>query len=218
VVPLGSFQSENGVDLASRNRSRTLDGTNSRLRAGIAPCVELLVDLPTYFSVLSGPADWGFSNVSPALKWQISPAPGKFDLSATAGLGLPTGARRIAGPGPQPYLQFPWSVELADGWGVNGMVTGFFRPSDPAQRFISQYTFVVERKLGSQTDLFVEYVADVPNGGAASQLINTGLAYRVTPTQQIDFHVAFGLNRSAPNFILGVGYSFRLDRLSGITR
>jgi hypothetical protein len=218
VVPFGSLQSENGIDLVSRQGSQTIDGTDSRLRLGVAPCVEWLVDLPTYFAVLNGPGDWGFSNASPAVKWQISPVPGKFDLSATAGLGLPTGARRISGPGAQPYLQFPWSVELEDGWGINGMVTAFFKPSDPANRLATQYTLVAEKKLGNQTEAFVEYVADVPEAGATSQLINSGLAYRITPTQQIDFHVAFGLNRAAPDFIVGVGYSFRLDGLFGIRR
>ena len=47
----------------------------------------------------------------------------------------------------------------------------------------------------------------------ANHLINSGGVYRLTPTQQIDFHVAFGLNRKAPDTIFGVGYSFRLDGL-----
>ena len=34
-----------------------------------------------------------------------------------------------------------------------------------------------------------------------------------TNTQQIDFHVAMGLNDNAPTYIFGVGYSFRFDGL-----
>ena len=213
VVPVGSLQSENGVDLTSGGGTRVLDGTNTRLRVGLSPCVEFLVDLPSYSAGVQGPADWGFSNLSPAIKWQISPLPGKFDLSVTTGVALPTGASRISGPGAQPYLQFPWSVKLSDDWAANGMVTEFFRPSDPVNRSVSQYTFALERSFGRRTDLFVEYVAYVGSGGATRELINSGMGYRITPTQQIDFHVAFGLDRSAPNLIVGVGYSFRLDRL-----
>lgn len=213
VVPVGSLQSENGVDLISRSGTQVLNGTNTRLRLGLSPCFEVLVDLPSYSAGVQGLTDWGFSNLSPALKWQISPAPGKFDLSMTAGVGLPTGASHISGPGPQPYLQFPWSLELSNDWAVNGMVTEFFRPSDLASRFDSQYTLALERKLGRQTDLFVEYVAYVRSGGPTSQLINSGLGYRITPTQQLDFHVAVGLDPSAPSWIIGVGYSFRLDPL-----
>lgn len=48
VVPTGSFQSENGINFSSRDGGRTLDGTNTRWRIGIAPCWEVLVDLPLY--------------------------------------------------------------------------------------------------------------------------------------------------------------------------
>jgi hypothetical protein len=44
-------------------------------------------------------------------------------------------------------------------------------------------------------------------------MINSGAGYRVTNTQQVDFHVAIGLNDIAPNYIIGIGYSFRFDNL-----
>jgi hypothetical protein len=50
------------------------------------------------------------------------------------------------------------------------------------------------------------------NGGG-SHLFNSGGGYRITDTQQIDFHIAIGLNRNAPTYIFGIGYSFRLDGL-----
>ena len=91
VVPMGSFQSENGINFSSQNGGRTIDGTNSRWRLGIAPCLEVLVDLPTYFSNVKLPGNSGFSDVAPAVKWQISPVPGKVELSMTVGISLPTG-------------------------------------------------------------------------------------------------------------------------------
>src|ERR1700755_2772147 len=92
VVPVGSLQNENGVNFSMRDVGRTIDGTNSRWRLGIAPCLGLLVDLPTYVAPLQRPADSGFSDVSPAVKWQISPIPGKVDLSVVFGMALPTGS------------------------------------------------------------------------------------------------------------------------------
>jgi hypothetical protein len=220
VVPTGSLQNENGINLTSKDGARILDGPNSRLRLGIASCLELLVDLPTYFAAVRGQAGSGFSNLAPAVKWQISPMPGAFDLSITAGAGLPTGPTAIAGPGIQPYLQFPWSRELGDGWGISGMLTSFFIPVDPTNQFSQQVTFVVERKISDRADLFVEYVGDYLSHGGASQMFNTGGAYHLTPTQQIDFHFAVGLNHNAPSLIFGIGYSFRLDGLfaSMVTR
>src|ERR1700694_5987858 len=55
VVPVGSLQSENGVNVSSRDGGRTIDGTNTRWRLGVAPCLELLLDLPTYFANIRRP-------------------------------------------------------------------------------------------------------------------------------------------------------------------
>jgi Putative MetA-pathway of phenol degradation len=213
VVPQGSFQQENGVNISGRDGGQVLDGTNTRLRFGIAQCLEVLVDVPTYFDALSGRADSGFTNVTPAIKWQISPVPGKIDLSATFGAGLPTGTKAIAGLGVQPYVQFPWSWELSGGWGLSGMLTNFFAPTDPLNKLTTETTFVIEREFGKKVFAFVEYVGDYHEHGGPSYLINSGAGYRFTNTQQIDFHVAVGLNDNAPSYIFGIGYSFRFDRL-----
>ena len=211
VVPLGSIQSENGINFSSRDGGRTIDGTNSRWRLGIAPCLEALVDLPVYFGPLNGRSNSGFSDVAPAIKWQISPVPGKIDLSAVFGTALPTGAVAIAGRGPQPYLQFPWSWELHEGWGVSGMFTEFFRPSDFTAKRITETTFVIEKKLSERFSAFAEYVGDYPEGASPSLMINSGGIYHLSKLQQVDFHLAFGLNHNAPNYIVGIGYSFRVD-------
>jgi len=213
VVPQGSFQQENGLNISGRDGGQVLDGTDTRLRFGVAQCLEVLLDVPTYFDALSGRADSGFTNATPAIKWQISLVPGKIDLSATFGAGLPTGTKAIAGPGVQPYMQFPWSWELGGGWGLSGMLTNFFTPADPINKVATETTFVIERELGKQAFAFVEYVGDYHEHGGPSYLINSGAGYRITNTQQIDFHVAIGLNDNAPSYIFGVGYSFRFDRL-----
>jgi hypothetical protein len=213
VVPVGSLQSENGVNFSTRDGGRTIDGTNTRWRLGVAPCLELLLDLPTYFSNIRGPGSSGFSDVAPAIKWQVSPIPGKFDLSLVFGVALPTGAVDIAGRGAQPYLQMPWSWELRDGWGLSGMMTEFFRPFELTTKRMTETTFVIEKKVSGKASLFVEYVGDYPENARPSQLLNSGGVYRLSPTQQVDFHVAFGLNHKAPSAIVGIGYSFRFDGL-----
>src|ERR1700730_83110 len=218
VVPAGSLQIESGVNLSTRDGGRFVDGTNTRLRAGIANCLEFLVDVPTYFANLRGGGGSGFSNVAPALKWQISPIPGKVDLSAVFGVALPTGSAGIAGRGARPYLQFPWSWELRGGWGLSGMFTEFFRPSDPNSKRITETTFVIEKKVTARASLFVEYVGDYPENGSPAQLLNSGGVYRLSPNQQLDFHVALGLNHNAPRYIVGIGYSVRFDELFSAKR
>src|SRR6266403_1821459 len=218
VVPAGSLQIENGVNFSMRAGDRFVDGTNTRLRAGIANCLEFLVDTPTYFANVRSPEKSGFSDVAPALKWQISPVPGKIDLSAVFGVALPTGTVNIASAGAQPYLQFPWSWELRHGWGLSGMFTEFFRPSDPTSKGITETTFVIEKKVTERASLFVEYVGDYPESGSPAQFLNSGGLYRLSPNQQLDFHVALGLNHNAPSYVVGVGYSVRFDELFSAKR
>jgi hypothetical protein len=213
VVPVGSLQSENGVNISRRDGTDIFDGSNSRWRLGIAPCFEVLVDVPNYVGTLRGTGASGLGDVAPAMKWQVSPIPGKLDLSITVGAALPTGANAIAGPGVQPYVQFPWSFDLGGGWAITGMETNFFMPSSSTVTFSNQSTFVIEKEVTERSFLFIEYVGDYPVHGGTSHLFNSGGGYRVTNNQQIDFHLGFGLNRNAPTYIFGLGYSFRLDRL-----
>jgi hypothetical protein len=211
VVPVGSLQSENGLNFAAPPGSQNLDGTNTRLRFGLVPCFEFLVDLPSYSATVHGSGSSGFSDLAPAVKWQISPLPGTFDLSVILGAALPTGSADISGPGFQPYVQFPWSWQLRDGWSFSGMASEFTRPSDPANHLVTEATFAVSKNLTQKASLFVEYVGDYPQNAGPSQLLNSGGTYRLSPTQQVDFRLAFGLNRNAPAYIVGIGYSFRLD-------
>src|SRR5216683_4129260 len=54
VVPYGSAQAENGVDWSVRHSSNVLDGTNTRIRFGVARCSEFLIDVPSYFLSING--------------------------------------------------------------------------------------------------------------------------------------------------------------------
>ena len=96
------------------------------------------------------------------------------------------------------------------------MLTEFFRPSDPTSKRITEATFVIEKKMTERASLFVEYVGDYPENGSPAQLLNSGGVYRLSANQQLDFHVALGLNHNAPNYIVGVGYSVRFDELLSV--
>jgi hypothetical protein len=213
VVPRGSVQVENGINWTTRQSVTVVDGSNTRVRLGVAQCTEVLFDLPNYFHPLHGSALAGFSDFSPAIKRQLGYVPGDIKLAATVGLELPTGTTRIAGPGYGAYVQLPWAKEIGNGWSLSGMFTAFFIPGGHATNPTLEPTFAVEREVGRRADFFVEYVVDQPRRGASSQMFDTGGAYRITPTQQIDIHVGIGLNRAAPDHLFGVGYSFRFDKI-----
>jgi Putative MetA-pathway of phenol degradation len=213
VVPRGSMQVENGINWTSRQSETIIDGSNSRVRFGVAQCTEVLFDLPNYFHPLHGSGLAGYSDFSPAIKRQFGLLPGDIQLSATLGLELPTGTSRIAGSGYGAYVQLPWSKEIGDGWGLSGMFTAFLVPGQSSSNPTLEPTFAVERRVGSRADFFVEYVADHPRRGVASEVFDSGGAFRITSTQQIDVRAGVGLNRAAPSYLFGLGYSFRFDNV-----
>jgi hypothetical protein len=214
VVPYGSLQVENGVDWTVRQRSNVVSGTETRLRLGVARCTEVLADVPTYFYSLNGRASSGFSDLVVSVKREL-PVPLGFHLSATGGLGFPTGAAKISSHGYDPYIQFPWSRRLTDDWSLHGMFTVTWFTSHHAINPTFEPTLSLERALGPTRDLFVEYVGDYPNHARPSQILDGGGSWRVTKVEQLDFHVGFGLNSSSPDHFFGIGYSFRLDGLFG---
>jgi len=48
-------------------------------------------------------------------------------------------------------------------------------------------------------------------------LLNVGGGYLMNRTEQLDFHLAFGLNRNSPDYTIGVGYSYRWDNVLSAT-
>jgi len=213
VVPYGSLQAENGIDWTVKHASKVLDGPNTRVRLGIAHCTEFLIDTPSYFLSLNDSQPSGSPDVVISFKRQL-PVPFGFNLSATAGIGFPSGSGKVSGPGYQPYTQFPWSHSIADGWGVEGMFTVIWFPSESSRNPTFEPTLSVERELGPSADIFVEYVGDYDHQ-RPRQLLDGGGSWRFTKVQQLDFHVGFGLNSSTVDRFFGIGYSFRLDNLFG---
>jgi hypothetical protein len=213
VVPLGSLQVENGLDLTARHGSNALDAANTRLRVGVSHCTEFLVDVPSYVVSLNGTQPTGFYDVVLSAKRQL-PVPLGFDLSATGGLGFPSGSSKLAGRGYQPYIQFPWSGPVVDGWQVVGMFTVTWFPSESTRNPTFEPTVSLEREFGPSADMFVEYVGDYDHQ-RPSQLVDTGGSWRFSKIRQLDFHVGVGLNSATVDYYFGVGYSFRLDALFG---
>jgi len=213
VVPAASLQTENGVDWTSRAGQDVLDGPDTRMRLGLGGCTELLIDLPDYLGGVSGHGPSGFSSVAPAFKHQFDDLPVGTTLSVTAGLTLPTGAVRISGSGYNPYLQFPWTQDLGDGWTAGGMLSTTWLTGRPQSATVVQPSFLIDRQVSAHADIFAEYIGDFQNRGLPAEALNFGGSYRLTSTQQIDFHAGFGLNRQASNYFVGIGYSLRFDGL-----
>ncbi len=211
VIPAGSLQAENGANFTAARRIRTIDATNTRLRLGLSACTEVLADLPSAVVTTRGRMPSGPTDLAPAIKHQFFKGP--FSASGVFGVQLPTGSSRISGRGYAPYLQVPWARTMSDAWRLSGMVTLTLTPEEPKVDQTTQITFVIERELDERTNVFVEGIGDLPSQGHLAKRLNSGAAYKLTATHQVDFHVGLGLDGASPAWFVGIGYSLRLDAL-----
>jgi hypothetical protein len=209
VVPVGSFQAENGFAETVDQGQRTFDGPETLLRFGVASKTELRLTAPDYF----GPVGMGsgFGDLAVGMKQQLGPTRGGFDVSLVLSLSLPTGARAISSHGYDPFVQLPWSRALPSKWTAAGMLSLYWPTVRGRRNLTRETTFLVDRQLRQTWDAFVEYVGDFPDQGGPRNLVHFGTSCRLTPRQQLDLHVGLGLSSAAVDHFIGVGYSFRLQ-------
>jgi hypothetical protein len=189
------------------------DAPETRLRIGLANCTELLVDLPNYYHAnMLGGID-GASNLGPAIKHQFPDWITGLTLSSTVGVFLNTGNPAIAGSGPNPYAQLPWSYDLGNDWSINGMFGALQQRHEINNNTIYQSTFYLDHGLNDKSDIFIEYVNNYQQNIVASNTIGVGGSYRFMPHQQVDFKLGSGWNNATPNFYFSIGYSLRFDRV-----
>jgi len=204
VVPQGSLQAENGIEVTWLGSNRSWDLPETLVRVGVAPTTELRLTAPDYFSgVVSG-----FGDTAIGVKQQLL-ARG-FDVSLVVSLSLPTGAGAISSHGYDPFVQLPWSRSLSKNWTVAGMLSVYWPTEAGRRNTTGESTFLFDRQLTNRWDAFVEYAGDFPERGGPRHLLHIGAAFKPSPSQQIDVHLGAGLSAAAGDF-LGAGYSFRLQ-------
>jgi len=222
VVPVGSFQAENGFLVTGNQGQRTLDGPETSMRFGVASNTELRLSAPDYYRDIAsttGVAS-GFGDISIGMKEQFGPAPGGLDVSIIVYLSLPTGAAAISSHGYDPGLQLPWSRKLSDNWTAAGQLALYWPSIQQTAQQTAQVdtrnltgesTFLLDRQMTKPMDAFIEYASDFPGRGGPRHLLHFGAAYKITPHQQLDIHYGIGLSSAAIHHFIGIGYSFRFQ-------
>lgn len=213
VVPVGSFQAENGFLETSSHGQNVLDGPETLVRFGIAKSTELRFTVPDYFHNLSASSGSGFGDFAFEVKEQLGPTPGKFDVSAILFITFPTGANGVSSAGYDPGLQVPWSRALSTNWTAAGMFSVYWPTHGRTRNVTGESTFLLDRQLTKPWDVFVEYAGDFPEIGGPRRLLHVGTALKITKQQQIDFHAGVGLSSAAVDHFVGVGYSFRFQAI-----
>lgn len=213
VVPTGSVQFENGVTWSTEQRSNVVDGPQTLVRLGVAPCMEIFFSVPDYIYAIGGTAPTGFSDFVASAKLELPRRLIGFRIAAIAGLSFPTGGSQISSHGYDPLLQLPWKHPIGEHWAVEGMFAITWLTTEPHDNPTFESTFEIEREIGTWANVLVEYAANYPRHARPTDLFDGAVLWRVTSRQQLDLHAGFGINRPTPDHFFGLGYSFRLDGL-----
>jgi len=119
----------------------------------------------------------------------------------------------ISSGGFDPFIKIPWSRDLPGGWSLGGRQSLFWATDHGTGNDVWESTFYIEKQITKLLDAFAEYAADHARRTDSTQLAHFGAAFKMNPANQVDLHFGFGLSHAAPNQFIGIGYSFRLDRL-----
>lgn len=222
TVPQGSFQVESGAtytDNSGKTRSWILP--ESLLKIGLTDHTEFRFSVPNYTQIRddnAGQLTNNFGDITVGFSHHRA-LPGKIDLTIIPFLNIPAGANNVSTNSLDPQLRlvaaryftpkFVVASQIDARWnkGKNALADVVLNPTG-----IAYYSFT-DKITG-----FIEYGGFIPTRGKSSQFIQGGALYLLTKRQQLDLRVATGLNRNSSDFLVGAGYSFRIDGLFGTSK
>lgn len=216
-VPRGSFQAESGATYAdNQNRAISWVLPKTLLKYGLTRNTEFRAILPSYLQGHNqeknvnnwGDIALGFSH--------HNRLPGKIDLAVIPLINIPTGANNVSSNAVDPQLRLVLARPLGQKLVISSQIDARWLPGkDRSASVILNPTAIAYYAFTNKLSGFLEYGGFIPSQGHSQHLVQTGALYLLTPRQQLDARVAFGLNANTPHLLVGFGYSFRVDGLFG---
>jgi Putative MetA-pathway of phenol degradation len=222
TVPQGSLQFENGATFTD-NRHGTYSWTTPEtlIRLGMTANTELRYTVPNFIYIGNKQpghlaSNFGDTSVGLSHHWLL---PGKVDFAVIPILNLPTGANLVSSNGVDPQARLVAGKGVTQKLYLSSMFdTRWYTNKHAPAHVVMTPTLIGYYTLAKNLTGFLEYAAIIPTEGRASHYAQTGALYLISPRNQVDVRVAAGLNPAAPNFLVGFGYSFRVDGLFGASR
>jgi len=222
TVPQGSLQFENGATFTD-NRHGTYSWTTPEtlIRLGLTANTELRYTVPnlTYIGNKQPghlASNFGDTSVGLSHHWLL---PGKVDFAVIPILNIPTGANLVSSNSLDPQARLVVGKSVTSKLYVSSMLdTRWYTNKNAVAPVVMTPTLIGYYTLAKNLTGFLEYAAIIPTEGKSSHYAQTGALYLISPRNQVDVRVAAGLNPAAPDFLIGFGYSFRVDGLFGASR
>jgi hypothetical protein len=208
IVPLKTFQLESGFQY-----SKAGDLTENSL-----PNLLIRYGLTKHFELRFGGAGWsrfnndGTSNTyrNDALvetKILLTKESAPADVAVILASTIPVGDDEVSAGDAQ------YGFKLAGGWDVTptlgfGFNIGAILAQQGNERpVVTILSAAFGKSLTDQVGAFFEFYAQAPEDATWSPVFDTGLTFLVAPKTQFDAYLGLGLNGTAPDVIIGVGFS-----------
>ncbi len=227
TLPKGYFQIETGFQLQNTNsffgnfnpterQLQVITFNTSLVRFGLSDNIELRLVQETTKTRVRSRAGGSIISASPV---ELTPTLFGAKIKLMEGEGLyPQVAflAHIGGPilsdltkGTQADFRFSFQHTLGEkssiAYNLGGMWPGGFGEFTPL------YTLVYNYSFSSKLSSFVELYGFLPSG-AKDHRLDFGLTYLIQNMIQLDAFAGFGISRTSPDFVTGLGLSFMLPK------
>ena len=206
VVGLGQWQLETGINYTrSNDDSRTTSLPVAEIRVGVAEQVEVFVSSLSWSETRSGSSETsGLVDMAFGTKVNVSSAEAKTQMALLFQLSVPTGGDSLSSNRWDPSLAFVWAHKSTLA------IAGTVKISEFRSGYQLDNGVTVPFSWGDAHNGFVEWEANLPEGGGSTHWLNVGYLRLIDDRMQLDINAGLGLNDRAGDYRLGVGFSVRL--------
>ena len=208
VVGLGHWQLETGITYdRSNDNSRTNSLPVAEFRIGVAEQIEVFVSSLSWSEMkFSGGETSGLVDMALGTKVNISNAEARTQMALLFQLSVPIGD--------DSFSSDRWDPSVAFIWAHNGdlAIAGTVKISEFRGGYQVDNGLKVPFSWGDAHSGFVEWEANLPEGGGSSHWLNGGYQLLIDDRMQLDFNAGLGLNDRAGDYRLGIGFSIRLPQ------
>lgn len=215
VVPTGSVQIENGTLYQHFQHGLTyFDVPENEVRLGLFKNTELQFFTPNF--ILNNQSRSTYAGMTGlqqvGIKRQIGPFK-RFTASVVAGLNIPIGSKLLSGTAVTPIFSVPYAIQISPNWALCGMQSILL--NQPRGNIQYRPFVMATRALGKRAACFAEYAGFFQQNSHApgASIAHFGGVYKLNKHNQLDLQFGFGLSKTAPVALVGVGYSCRFDGL-----
>lgn len=212
VIPAGSIQMENGVNVSTQRHGVIADGPESLIRFGVLHHLELRVlTNNAMYQTSNPPGVSGMQRQDPGIstKILISKANSFAPKSAIVSLSMPLGSSNLTSGSYDPGVTAIWTQSFPHGFSANEVGQVTLTTLEGVRLPLWAPSVVVGRSLSDRLSLYSEYAPSMESYVPFSYIVDGGFAYLPAKTRQIDVRVGYAKDTAGTHYLLSVGYSIR---------